>query len=197
MSEFPDPLSLSALGSTIQGRGRNDFTQFGEDGLIEAAFEKFGIANEWCFEVGAADGVFYSNTLRLRNAGWYAVLIEAGKEQFNKLREHANERVQVVHETIGPDSLDRILRGIATPRQLDLGVIDIDGQDWWAWDGMNDFRPRLMLVEFLPVEGSPIPELGGEGQAGLDPIIQLGIAKQYTPLVATHVNVLFVANEIL
>ncbi len=194
---FAEPVTLSALGATVQGRGRNDFTQYGEDGLIEAAFEKFGIANEWCFEVGAADGVFYSNTLRLRNAGWSAVLIEAGADQFAKLSEFASWRVRTIHETIGPASLDRILRESNAPRQLDLGVIDIDGQDWWAWDGMQEFRPRLMLVEFFPREGSPVPDLGGEGQASMEPIVQLGISKQYTPLVATHVNVLFVANEVL
>ena len=69
----------------LRGRASNTYTQFGEDGLIAACLEKIGETNRHCFEIGAADGRFFSNTLRLREDGWRAVLIEAGREQFNKL----------------------------------------------------------------------------------------------------------------
>lgn len=182
----------------LDGRQRNDTSQFGEDGLIEAVLERIGETNRWCFEVGAADGLFFSNTKRLRDAGWTSVLIEAGQEQFAKLRQLANGKTIVVNERINYGSLDRILGELHAPEDLDFGVIDIDGQDYWAWDGMKLFQPRVMLVEFMYDLPDPafVPPENGEGQAGLEAIIELGRQKGYTPLAGTYCNVLFARKDV-
>lgn len=187
-------------GEFLAGKGANSTSQFGEDGLIEACLERFGAKNKWCFEVGASDGLLLSNTHRLRCDGWNAVLIEADERAFGKLCEQQTDKTRCVHERIGQDSLDRILRVYGAPKDLDLGVIDIDGQDWWAWRGMQEFAPRLMLVEFdYGSDDAPeyVPELNGDGQASFEAIRQLGIEKGYTPLAKTVVNLLFVKSELL
>ncbi len=184
----------------LAGRGANASSQFGEDGLVEACLEKFGAANRWCFEVGAHDGLFLSNTHRLRCFGWNAVLIESDPELFERLCSQQSDTVQCVHETINGQSLDRILAESEAPEDIDLGVIDIDGQDYWAWLGMKRFRPRLMLVEFdygSDEKPATIPQVGGVGQASYKAIEQLGLSKGYTPLAKTTVNLLFVKTELL
>lgn len=188
---------LDGRARFLAERGHNFTSQFGEDGLVRALFEKIGVANHFCFEVGAADGLFLSNTKQWRDEGWECVLIEAGDDHFEKLKAQETERVHVVHRRIGPDSLDGILSACSAPLNLDFGVIDIDGQDYWVWRGMEKFQPRVMLVEFSPY-GTPddLPELGGPGQAGLNPIIALGKEKGYVALAHTYVNVLFVQSEL-
>ena len=182
-----------------EGRARNDTSQFGEDGLIEAVFEKIGETNRWCFEVGAADGLFFSNTKRLRDAGWYAVLIEGDRAQAAKCEAYASPRVQVLAERIGPQSLDNILSGTGAPIRIDLGIIDIDGQDYWAWEGLKTFRPRVVLMEFVINENDPefVPNRGGDGQAGEAPIVNLGTEKGYTLVAKTYCNLVFVDNQCL
>lgn len=186
----------------LQGKQRNDTSQFGEDGLIEAVLAKIGETNRWCFEVGAADGLFYSNTKRLRDAGWYAVLIEGDRSQAAKCEAYASHRVHVVTEKVSRYSLDPILAGGGAPIRLDLGVIDVDGQDYWVWEGLRDFRPRVMLVEYLYLndnftDPNFIPPLDGQGQAGRDAIIALGKAKGYVAVASTFCNLLFVENQCL
>lgn len=181
----------------LQGQQRNDTSQFGEDGLIESVLSKIGERNRWCFEVGAADGLFYSNTKRLRDAGWKAVLIDEHGHNVEAIRGLNEKQTIPVCERIGPDSLDRILANAGAPPDLDLGVIDIDGQDWWVWKGMSKHRPRLMLVEYMPTndhftDPSFIPPQDGPGQAGRDAIVALGEAKGYVPIASTFCNVLFV-----
>lgn len=190
---------LSAGWEFLADRLHNETSQFGEDGLIQAVLERIGETNSWCFEVGAADGLFFSNTKRLRDAGWSAVLIEGDRSQAAKCEAYASPRVQVVSERIGGrNSLDSILSGRGAPIRLDLGVIDIDGQDYWAWSDLQAFRPRVMLVEFIYV-GDPsfVPARDGEGQAGKQAIIDLGISKGYTPLAHTYCNLLFVDSQCL
>jgi hypothetical protein len=190
---------LDASGQWLDGRQRNDTSQFGEDGLIEAVFARIGHTTRWCFEVGAADGLFFSNTKRLRDLGWHAILIEGDGRLAQECRNFENDRVQVVHERIDSGSLDAILARCGSPRP-DLGVIDIDGQDYWAWKGLVT-RPRVMLVEFMYVNENMtdptfIPAEGEPGQAGLEAIIGLGVEKGYMPLATTYCNVLFVDKDV-
>lgn len=174
----------------------NVTSQNGEDGLIAALFDKLGARNSWCFEVGATDGLELSNTWALREAGWRAVLIEADGVHFDELVRRFGERVYAVHERIGLNSLDRILDEAGAPADLDLGVIDIDGQDLQVWDGLRDFRPRVVLIEYNAggtgylgghfVGGKPV------WQAGYDDIAALGKAKGYEPVATTGHNAFFV-----
>lgn len=186
----------------LEGRASNTYSQFGEDGLIEACLERFGASNKWCFEVGAHDGRYFSNTLRLRNQDWNAVLIESDAGLHEKCRcRFESDRVRCVHERIGPESLDRIFAEQGAPTDLDYGVIDIDGQDYWVLEGLKIFRPRLLLVEFWLTNAkhkdSFIPPLGGVGQAAFEPLKALGESKGYVALVKTHVNILFCHKGLL
>jgi len=181
----------------VQLTPRDVFSQFGEDGLIEGIFAEIGITNRWCFEVGAADGVFYSNTKLWRDQDWSAVLVEAHLPYFEKLKAFENERVRCVCERIGPDSLDHILADAGAPIDLDLGIIDIDGQDWWIFDGLKVYKPRCLMVEIA--DGAPeeaVPPIGGPGQAGQTAIVELGKTKGYRLVATTKVNALFVREDL-
>lgn len=187
--------------SWLEGKGSNVTSQFGEDGLVAAALSRIGIRNQWCFEVGANDGLFYSNTKWMRDDGWNAVLIESVLEHFNKLQSFRSDKVHCIHAKVGPGDLDRIMRLCGAPEDMDFGCIDVDGQDYWVWNGMDRYRPRLMLVEFCPDErnGDFIPPLGDSSldQATLGPILALGTEKGYRMLAKTHCNVLFGREDVL
>lgn len=192
---------LDESAKWLDGLQRNDFSQFGEDGLIQAVLERIGETNRWCFEVGAADGEFYSNTKRLRQAGWRAVLIEADDAHYAKLASKREPGTFAIQERIKRDSLDRILAMVNAPKDIDLGIIDIDGQDYWAWLGMEKYKPRVMLVEYMYLNDNftdPwfVPPENGEGQAGLEAICELGHRKGYTPIASTYCNVLFARNDV-
>jgi hypothetical protein len=82
----------------------------------------------------------------------------------------------------------------------DLGIIDIDGQDYWMWHNLVAFRPRILLVEIstqgpsmpVPKRGEPYP-----AQAGLKQIKGLGEFKGYTLVATTFCNALFIENTCL
>lgn len=166
--------------------GANVTSQFGEDGLIAAALERIGVAHKSCFEVGAHDGVFFSNTKRLRDNGWRSILIEKDPNLFQELEKHAN----ALTTCLCADFTKIELAG-----DFDFGVIDIDGQDFYAWKDLA-CSPRLMLVEFAPNVPDFLPERGAAtGQAGLNHILALGAEMGYVALAQTVVNVLFCRRE--
>jgi hypothetical protein len=182
-------INVNPLVPWLHDKAANTYTQFGEDGLIQACLDRVGETNRHCFEVGAADGLFFSNTLRLREMGWAAVLIESDAASFQKLdRDYGNQSI-CIHATA--TDLDKQIPE-SFSRTPDLGVIDIDGQDYWLWNDMVEIRPRVMLVEIFPRTNlEPIPKRGGRGQAGLAAIEELGISKGYDLVATTLCNAIF------
>lgn len=175
-------------------------SQFGEDGIIAAFFSRYGTTNRHCFEVGAADGVFFSNTLELRKAGWSAVLMEPDAQAYASLLAHAGPSVRCVKTKVGPEGrrIDDVLRHYGCPVDMDLGIIDIDGADYWAWQDMTAYRPRLMMVEFGQcTPGLEPPLLESKKQAGEEAIMQLAVHKGYEPLVRTRVNLICADKGVL
>ena len=184
-------LRYEALVPWLRGCGLNVYTQFGEDGLIASVFKKIGETNRQCFEIGAADGLFFSNTLRLRELGWESLQMEADPTLFEKLQSNYGEQCWCLFGRF--TDLHPPLKYAGVEDCPDLGVIDIDGQDFYLWEDLTLYRPRVMLVEIStrhPEE--PAPLRGGEGQAGLSAIKSLGESKCYQLVATTHCNALFV-----
>ena len=181
----------------------NYTSQFWEDSIFDAIFKRIGTANKWCFECGASDGLFFSNTRKLIEEGWNAIQVEADPVFFEQLsnRYTDNPRVQCVQQFVGlkpGNRIDDILERAGAPRDIDLLVIDVDGQDYHLWNSLTKYRPRVICVEFKPgVTSMYIPEPGAEGtQAGVHPLQWMAKAKEYTPIVATQSNLICVPNEL-
>jgi hypothetical protein len=182
----------------LAGQDRDVYSQFGEDGLVDAILARIGIANRWAFECGAADGVKYSNTARFAN--WRCVLMESDPKYLPALAS-SRPAAMVVHGHLGPNgrTLDDVLFHAGAPLDIDLVVIDIDGQDYWVVHDMNVYTPRVLVVETqCPNHDSPPPERGDTAcrQAGRKPMYELLESKGYTPIVQTDCNVIAVRSDL-
>lgn len=191
-------INYEPMREWLRGTASNTYTQFGEDGLIQACLDHIGTTNRQCFEIGAADGRFFSNTLRLREDGWRAVLIESNRNAYDVLQRDFGTTSVCIYETC--TDLDATLDTTGIHHAPDLGIIDIDGQDYWLWHDLRKARPRVMLVEIFPPDDEkpePARGAGPEHQAGLNAIKRLGIEKDYTLVARTHCNALFIeASEL-
>ncbi len=186
----------------------NVTSQYGENGIIDAIFEKIGIKNRHCLEVGAADGKFFSNTKGLLDDGWSSVQIEADREQWKLLSElHHSRRDRVIClnrriESTGYYCLDEILRRYEYPQDIDLIVIDIDGDDLYIANSLINYHPRVLMVEYDPEAISPTfwPDYGSGKQAGwkaVCAVMQKHNAGEvpYVPILRTECNIIFVRQD--
>jgi hypothetical protein len=188
---------------------RSDVTsQNGEDGIIERIFEIIGETNRCCVEFGAWDGKLYSNTWNLiRNRGWTGVLIEGARDRFDALeRTYADigGRVHLMNCFVGLESgsrLDELLRQAGTPADFDLLSIDIDGNDWHIWHSLEQFRPRVVVIECNPSIENDVYFVQAYGRsinqgASMLAHVELGKAKGYELVASTGVNGIFVRREL-
>jgi hypothetical protein len=136
-------------GSWLNAREAKRFSQFGEDGMLEALFERVGTANRYFVELGAGDG--HENTTRnLAEAGWTGVWVEADRPSADEAARVVGDRgVAVECVTVTPDSAPGILERAGAPADLDLLAIDLDGIDYYVWRSLaGSYRPRAVVIEY-------------------------------------------------
>ena len=127
---------------------RNVHSQCGEDGVLERLFEILGCTTGWAVELGAADGVWFSNTRNLIvHRAWSAVLIECDPAPYSRLRENYRDRPDVhcvrrlvTTQPSSEDTIDAILKRTPIPAKFELLSIDVDGNDYHVWNSLAAYR---------------------------------------------------------
>lgn len=142
---YADPRCLARHG--YRCTSQND-----EDGIIDEIFCRIGTTNRQFVEFGVETGV-ENNTLQLLLAGWGGLWIEANPSAVGTIRREfadplAENRLRVVEAFVTAEGIEELLRRGGVPAEPDLLSIDIDGNDYWVWKAISQFRPRVVIVEY-------------------------------------------------
>ncbi len=188
---------------------RNDYSQFGEDGVIEEILRRLDITDGWFCEFGAWDGQFLSNCRRLLDLGWHGVMIEGNPQRHKdllvlqeKFPEQLTGLCRMVSHTDPNDYLDVILRETEIPPLIDVLSIDIDGADLSVFQTITKYRARVLSIEVQSVyppgvwimsEGEPWSGARLEGSSFTATIAVLRLAG-YEPVAHTG-NLIAVRSE--
>lgn len=185
-------------------------SQRGEDRILVKIFQLIDATSKWCAEFGAADGKRGSNTWHLiNNLGWSSVQIEPKRDQHLRLnnerdsfdalkqRYKGNKKVFCINSFVtahGGNRLDKLLATTPIPREFDLLSIDIDSTDYFVWEALNEYHPRVVIIEHnktIPIEVDFYSDRGSSLRA----LVRLGKQKGYELIAATIVNAVFVKRE--
>jgi hypothetical protein len=125
------------------------FSQNGEDGILATIFSRIGTTNRFFVEFGASDGVECNTRFLMEVLGWSGLYIEPGAAAYKRLEARLAHRddVRTVHSLVTPDNVCRLFTANGVPAEPDLVSIDIDGQDYWVWEALDAFRPRVVVIE--------------------------------------------------
>ena len=197
---------LQQKGRWLSHHAQNTTSQCGEDGIIAKALSLIPDRNFWCVEFGAWDGKLYSNTHNLvQSQNYRGVFIEADPIRFRELENThgASGRHMLRNAFVGfskSDGLDSILAETEIPKNFDLLSVDIDGNDYYVWEAVEGYRPRLVVIEFNPTIASAVlfvqkKDSGTMHGASAASIVALARRKGYELIAVTAWNLLFVAAE--
>jgi len=192
--------------SPLLAHRNNVASQDGEDGIIEKIFAVMPPKNRFCVEFGAWDGKYFSNTWNLlTHHSWSGLLIEGSPKKFRELTDNfkGNSAVRCLNQFVdfeGPNSLDDILARMDAPTEPDFISIDIDGADYFIWESLERFRPRVLVIEFNPSIPNDVlfvqPKSNAINQGcSLLALIQLGKEKGYELICCTGWNAFFVEKN--
>lgn len=128
------------------------YSQGKQDGYLRVIFSMIGIDSGTAVEIGAWDGIRFSNTRNLLENGWVCGYIEANSEKFEDLQRNIKGySASAVNgrATLEPgERLDDLIDQLELPRELTLLCIDIDGNDFWVWKSLERHRPLVICIEY-------------------------------------------------
>jgi len=188
----------------LKGKKITYYSQFNEDALVDGLFRKIGTTNKILVDIGAADGIIFSNTRFFMDHGsWDGAFVEPDLIRYEKLT-NLYSKEKCVQKAIAEDNtIDGLLEQMSFPRRFDLLNLDIDGQEYYVWSDMVKYRARVVVIEwspyvpmnFVPIRGTD--GAGGENQAGLFPMLRLARQKDYKVIAITPVNLICAEGKLL
>ncbi len=130
------------------------YSQNGEDGIIAEIFRRIGTRSRFFVEIGAADGA-ENCTAALVDEDWQGVWVEGDPEKAAAARRLVGSRgVEVCHAFVDRETILPLLDAANIPQEVDLLVLDLDGNDYWILERIGTrLRPRVMVLEYNAVIG--------------------------------------------
>jgi len=206
---------LSSLFEDLKNASSNKHgSQYGETGIIVYLLEYLDIKPKYCVEFGAGmvHTVQKKGTANIRylydkyrSKCLYFEIVE------QKIRQsEAKYRKQIKIETITASNVNDIFLKYEVPEDLDVLVIDVDGQDYWIWKSLN-YNPKILLIEFNPtlsIEEDKVMHYDESHYkwrntnclyygASIGALKKLGIEKGYSLVYKTERNLVFVKKELI
>lgn len=180
------------------------FSQLHEDGVLEFIFSVISPKKKGYYvEFGAWDGEQLSNTANLRvNKEWTGLLLESDKEKVLSMENR--EEINLHCEMVTSKNINTLFAKYDVPKNFDFLSIDIDSDDYYVWRALEDYRPRIVVVETNPGISNDLPLSIIEGHANtrcgyfganLHAFYNLAKRKGYQLLTVNKWNAFFICDE--
>lgn len=187
------------------------YSQNGEDGILAEIFARIGLTNRLCAEFGIDDGSENNTRYWLEQPGWSGVWIEGSAQKAERARQtYAQLPVRILNHFIDRDNIATIFEAAQLPAEFDLLAIDLDGNEYWVWQALANYSPRVVVIEYnasfepgiewiMPYDRTHHWDGTNYFGASLDALTALGQAKGYQLVGCDSqgINAFFVRQDLL
>lgn len=133
------------------------FSQWGEDGIIQALLNYVAIKHKIFVEFGVQNYTESNTRFLLMNDHWSGLLIDGNPGHVDYIRKdpiYWQHNLKVDCSFITKDNIDSILLANGISGDIGLLSIDIDGNDYWVWQKISVIRPAIVVIEYNARFGS-------------------------------------------
>ena len=126
------------------------FSQNGEDGVLAEILARIGVGERFFVEFGVESGREGNCVYLADVAGWQGLFMDCDDDFFADLERkyRAKDRVRTVQAMITPENVEELFAANGVPTELDVLSIDVDGADYWIWEAIDAYRPRVVVIEY-------------------------------------------------
>lgn len=139
------PASVALSGYELRA-----YSQNGEDGVLAEILRRIGAPARFFVEFGVESGVEGNCVYLADVAGWQGLFMEADENMYRWLERKYSPRpaIRTIEARASPDNIEALLAAGEVPSEPDVVSIDVDGQDYWIWEAIERYRPRVVIVEY-------------------------------------------------
>lgn len=133
--------------------GAQYWSQNYEDGMIAEIFRRVPPVSKTFLEIGVGDGS-ENNTTALLARGWRGWWVDGSPGGCASIRKKLASmpalasRLTLREGFVSPTTIRELLRELQVPAEVDLFSLDIDQDTYHIWAALQDFRPRVLVVEY-------------------------------------------------
>jgi hypothetical protein len=190
------------------------FSQFGEDGIIAEIFNRIGTTNRYFIEFGVENGE-ECNTTNLLLQGWKGLWIDGKSEHVESVKQTLKKKIgsgdlKIIQAFITAENIEELFDQGGALKEPDLLSIDIDRNDYHVWNAINNYKPRVIVIEYnsicrpghsfvVPYDAKAVWDGSSNFGASLQAFYELGLKKGYKLVACTHsgVNAFFVREDLV
>ncbi len=129
-------------------------SEFEEDGILLYIFSIIGTTNKRVVEICAGDGINCNAANLIINHGWEGLLFDGEKHSIEKGTEFYSKNPStflhpplLIHAWLTKDNINNLILENGFSGEIDLLSMDIDGNDYYMMDSINEIRPRVIICE--------------------------------------------------
>jgi len=138
----------------VSETGFRVFSQFEEDGKLLFIFSVLGMTNKTFIEFGSDDGINSNSANLYFHHGWTGLFmdgnskaIERGKRFFSKFPHPHMFPPKFICTYVNRDNINDLIKNAGFSDEIGLLSIDIDGNDYWVWDAIEQVQPQVVIIE--------------------------------------------------
>lgn len=153
MHRVNPPASVSDCGFKV-------FSQWDEDGIIQALVARLPIANRSFIEFGVEDFSEANCRFLLMKDNWSGFVIDGSERNMQRLRDsyfHWQHPLQCRASFITRENVAALLDESGFGREPGILSVDIDGVDYHVLQALAGWRPSILIVEYNGVFGNDRP----------------------------------------
>lgn len=158
MGSLESRLLRSATIDRLRDAEFSVYSQFGEDGIIQYLLTRVAIPpdSERFVECGVADYSECNTRFLLVHDNWEGLIIDSEPSHLRFLEGSElrwRHTIEARQEFVTRDNLPQILEDAGVGTDFGLLSIDLDGNDYWVWEGLTSFRPLMVVIEYNSLFG--------------------------------------------
>ena len=133
------------------------FSQWGEDGIIQALVNTIEIENKIFVEFGVQDYTESNTRFLLTNNNWSGLVMDSSPEYISYIKQdqiYWKHNLKTECTFIDRDNINKLLIDNGIVGDIGLLSVDIDGNDYWVWESINCISPRIVICEYNGLFGN-------------------------------------------
>lgn len=127
------------------------FSQFGDDGIIQWLVNYLDIPNKTFVEFGVERYIESNTRFLLFNNNWRGLVIDGDEQNVNYIKNDVVSylfNLQSIASFLTKDNINELISSRNFQKDLGLLSIDIDGNDYWIWNSLEDINPVIVISEY-------------------------------------------------